>query len=76
MNDKRVYVESLLQAYPENLLPSDVARFLNISRSSVYNLMKQESFPSFKLPGSRLNMTFKYDFISWYLNESSHSNSE
>lgn len=69
MNDNQKMIEVLLEPYPHNMQTKDIAEFLNISVSTVYNLIKQEGFPSIHMPGSRIYLVPKHEFIPWYLRQ-------
>ena len=59
-------VEKLLEGYPHNMQPKDVAAFLNVSISTVYSLIKQSDFPALKVPGGRIHLIPKHKFLAWY----------
>ena len=59
-------IEKLLEDYPPNMLPKDVARFLNVSLSTVYSLIKQSDFPVMTMPGGRIHLIPKHKFLIWY----------
>jgi hypothetical protein len=59
-------VEKLLEGYPPNMQPKDVAAFLNISVSTVYSLIKQSDFPVLRVPGGRIHLIPKHKFLMWY----------
>lgn len=59
-------VEKLLESYPQNMQPKDVAQFLNVSLSTVYSLIKQNDFPVLTMPKGRLHLIPKHKFLLWY----------
>ncbi|MCL2034173.1 MAG: helix-turn-helix domain-containing protein [Oscillospiraceae bacterium] len=76
MNDNMRIIENLLEQYPHNMQPKDVAEFLNLSLSSIYNLLKHDDFPSIQMPGSRIYLIPKHKFIPWYQQQFSETNTE
>lgn len=60
-------VMSQLSNYPFNLQPKDIAQFLGVSLTTVYSIVKQEDFPSLKMPGGRLILIPKNCFVDWYI---------
>lgn len=51
---------------PINMTVEDVARFLGVSASTAYKMVKQESFPKLRIPGRRLVIVPKHRFFDWY----------
>jgi excisionase family DNA binding protein len=51
---------------PINMTVDDVARFLGVSSSTAYKVVKQDSFPKLRIPGRRLVIVPKHLFLSWY----------
>lgn len=51
---------------PINMTVEDVAKFLGVSPSTAYKLVKQDSFPKLRIPGRRLVIVPRHLFFSWY----------
>jgi len=65
MNEHDI-TRTLLEEYPINMQPKDVAKFLNVSVSKVYGLIKQSDFPVLTMPRSRIHLIPKHKFLAWY----------
>ena len=65
MNENEI-ANTLLKDYPINMQPKDVAKFLGISVSTVYGLIKQSDFPAMTMPGGRIHLIPKHKFLVWY----------
>ena len=59
-------IKKILEDYPKNMLPKDVAEFLNVSLSTIYNLIKHRDFPVLTMPGGRIHLIPKHKFLIWY----------
>ena len=51
---------------PVNMTVEDVARFLGVSASTAYKVIKQDEFPKLRIPGRRLVIIPKHLFFDWY----------
>jgi len=51
---------------PINMTVDDVAKFLGVSQSTAYKVVKQDSFPKLRIPGRRLVIVPKHLFLTWY----------
>ena len=51
---------------PINMTVEDVARFLGVSASTAYKVVKQDGFPKLRIPGRRLVIVPKHLFFDWY----------
>lgn len=51
-------------ALPESFKTTRLAKFLNISKTSVYNLISSHALPCLKV--ERTIIIFKQQFIDWY----------
>lgn len=51
---------------PINMTVDDVAKFLGVSSSTAYKVVKQEGFPKLRLPGRRLVIVPRHLFFTWY----------
>ena len=67
--NENITMKEILEKYPQNMMPKDVAEFLNVSLSTVYNLIKQNDFPVLTMPGGRIHLIPKHKFILWYLQQ-------
>ena len=59
---------------PVNMTVEDIARFLGVSPSTAYKVVKQDSFPKLRIPGRRLVIVPKHLFLTWYTNCSCPAN--